>query len=201
MDTPRDSETMESKKQSFVKELISYALVALVVVVPIRLWIAQPFIVSGGSMDTTFANGEYLIVDQVTYRFNDPERGHVLIFKYPQNPKKYFIKRLIGLPNETITIKDNTVTIKNAEYPEGIVLNEPYLHTSTLGNTSLTLGPDEYFVMGDNRTVSADSRMWGPLPKANLIGRPIVRLLPLSKIDFVPGVVASSTMTETGGNN
>lgn len=196
MDTPSAVPPTEPKKSSFIKELISYAIVALVIVVPVRMWIAQPFVVSGSSMDTTFADGEYLIVDEITYRFHEPERGEVLIFKYPQNPKKYFIKRLIGLPGETVTITDDKVTIINKEFPEGVVLNEPYIHSETLGNIKITLEDNEYFVMGDNRLVSSDSRVWGPLPKEDIIGRPIIRLLPVSKIDLVPGAYASSTLIQ-----
>ncbi len=199
MDTAPDLKP-SFKKSPFIKELLSYAIIALVVVVPIRLWIAQPFIVNGSSMDTTFADGEYLIVDEISYRFHAPERGDVLIFKYPQDPSKYFIKRLIGLPSETVIIKNDTVTIKNALNPNGVVLSEPYIHSRTFGNVTTTLGPDEYFVMGDNRIVSSDSRVWGPLPKDDLIGRPVARLLPLSRVNFFPGDVASSTILkiETG---
>jgi signal peptidase I len=183
-----------TKRSSFWSELVSYALFALIVVVPIRMWVAQPFVVNGSSMDTTFADGEYLIVDELTYRFQEPERGAVLIFKYPQDPSKYFIKRLIGLPGETVVVKNDKVTIINKEHPTGMTLVEPYLHSRTFGNVSTTLGQGEYFVMGDNRIVSSDSRVWGPLPKEDVIGRPIVRLLPLGRIDVVPGEIASTTL-------
>ena len=183
-----------STTKSFWKEFISYAIIAFIFVVPVRMWIAQPFIVNGSSMDETFADGEYLIVDELSYRFKDPERGDVLVFRYPQDPDKFFIKRLIGLPSETVTIKSGKVTIINDENPAGILLNEPYIRSKTFNNVSTTLGPDEYFVMGDNRIVSSDSRMWGPLPKEDLIGRPVARLFPLSKFDIWPGVVASTTI-------
>lgn len=183
-----------TKKSSFIKETLSYAAIALFIVVPIRMWVAQPFVVNGASMDVTFADGEYLVVDEISYRFNEPERGDVLIFKYPQDPSKYFIKRLIGLPGETVIVKNDVVTIVNAEHPNGVVLKESYIHTPSFLTRTMTLGADEYFVMGDNRGVSSDSRVWGPLPKNDVIGRPLVRLLPLSKIDFMPGVVASSTI-------
>ncbi len=196
MDTPAANPT-PTKQSSFFKELITYAAIALVIVVPVRMWIAQPFVVSGSSMDTTFKDGEYLIVDELTYRFREPERGEVLIFKYPQNPSKYFIKRLIGLPGETIAIANDSVVVTNKEHPEGITLNEPYIHSKTFGSVNTTLGPDEYFVMGDNRLVSSDSRVWGPLPKKDLVGRPIIRLLPIHKLDVVPGTYASSTLVAT----
>ncbi len=190
--TPLSAE--QKPKSNFIKETLWYAAIAIFVVVPIRLWIAQPFVVSGASMDSTFADGEYLVVDEVTYRFNEPERGDVLIFKYPQDTSKYFIKRVIGLPGETVIVKNNVVTIINAEHPKGKVLNEPYIHSTSFLSKTLTLGKEEYFVMGDNRGVSSDSRVWGALPKNDIIGRPLVRLLPVNRIDMLPGVVASSTI-------
>lgn len=195
MDTsPEIQPTAETKKTSFWKELFSYALFAVIIVVPIRVWVAQPFIVRGSSMDTTFLDSQYLVVDEITYRFHEPERGDVLIFKYPLDTSKYFIKRLIGLPGETVVVKSDSVSIINTEHPKGILLNEPYIHSRTFGNITTTLGPGEYFVMGDNRMVSSDSRVWGVLPKSDIVGRPIVRLLPLDKIDYLPGEVASSTI-------
>ncbi|HEY4500619.1 MAG TPA: signal peptidase I [Candidatus Paceibacterota bacterium] len=182
------------KNGSFWKEIVYYIIFALLIVIPIRVWIAQPFIVNGSSMDSTFLDGEYLIVDELSYHFREPERGAVLIFKYPEDPSKYFIKRLIGLPGETIDIKSDTVTVTNKKNPLGIVLHEPYIYSRSLGDGRITLDLDEYFVMGDNRMVSSDSRVWGPLPKSDLVGRPFIRLLPITKIDFFPGEVASSTI-------
>jgi signal peptidase I len=184
----------QTTKKHFWKEFLSYAIIAFIFVVPVRIWIAQPFIVNGSSMDETFADGEYLIVDEISYRFKEPERGDVLVFRYPQDPDKFFIKRLIGLPGETVSIKSGKVTIINGDHPEGIVLNEPYIESKTFNNVNTELSNDEYFVMGDNRIVSSDSRMWGPLPKEDLIGRPIVRLFPLNRLDVWPGVVASTTI-------
>lgn len=184
----------EPKKHGFFRELLSYGILALVVVLPIRMWVAQPFVVNGSSMDTTFSDGEYLIVDELSYRFKAPERGDVLIFRYPQDPSKYFIKRLIGLPGETVVVKNDKVTIINAENPKGVVLNEPYIHSRTFGDLTMKLKSDEYFVMGDNRIVSSDSRVWGALPKSDLIGRPVVRLLPLGELGLWPGKVASTTL-------
>jgi len=194
MDPQNETSPAVQPKNSFIKETLWYIFIAVIVVFPIRMWIAQPFVVNGGSMDSTFTDGEYLIVDELSYRFNEPQRGDVLIFKYPQDTSKFFIKRLIGLPGETITVKNDVVTITNTEHPQGVVLNEPYIHSESFLNRTMTLGADEYFVMGDNRGVSSDSRVWGPLPKRDVVGRPFIRLLPLSKIDFLPGVVASSSI-------
>jgi signal peptidase I len=181
--------TTPIRNKKILKDLISYTLTALVIVLPVRMWVAQPFVVNGGSMDTTFANGEYLIVDELSYRFEEPARGDVIVFKYPIDPKKYFIKRIIGLPGETVSVKDQVVKITNTENPKGMVLKENYIHSQTFGNVKTTLKDDEYFVMGDNRLVSSDSRFWGNLPKKNITGRPIVRLLPFTRINYLPGAI------------
>lgn len=174
---------------SFVAEIFRFAILALVIVVPFRMFIAQPFIVSGASMSPTFETGQYLIVDQLTYRLEQPKRGEVVIFRFPEDPSKFFIKRLIGLPGETVEIKGHEVFIRDAKTGKVIELDEPYLHDFNARDDFLTvtLEPDEYFVMGDNRGASSDSRIWGALPKENLIGRAFVRLLPVDTISFLPG--------------
>lgn len=176
----------ETSKSSFW-EFVRYAIVALLIVIPFRIFIAQPYMVSGSSMDPTFKDADYLIVDQVSKRFEDPQRGSVVIIKYPKDTSKYFIKRLIGFPGDTVEIKNGVVTIYNEENKNGLKLDEPYVFYQKSENFSITLGENEYFVMGDNRAGSFDSRSWGTLPKKNIIGKPIVRLLPLNKIGFWPG--------------
>ncbi|MDB5254257.1 MAG: signal peptidase signal peptidase [Parcubacteria group bacterium] len=183
MDTTTQNVPLEIKKEKksdFWLELGKLAVIAIVVVVPFRLFIAQPFIVDGASMDPTFATGQYLVVDEVTYHFHTPARGSVLIFKYPNDTSKYFIKRVIGLPGETVKINNGIVTIINAAHPEGITLDEPYIVYKKADSSTLTLSNDEYFVMGDNRLGSADSRLWGPVPTKDIVGRPIVRFWPLA---------------------
>jgi signal peptidase I len=177
------------KKENFFVEVVKFTLIALIIVVPIRTYIAQPFIVSGASMDPTFNSGQYLIVDQVTYRLENPQRDDVVIFKYPLDPDTYFIKRIIGLPGETIYIKDGIVTIINNKNPDGIKLQEPYVTEEHRTSEALiiTLSSTEYFVMGDNRGQSSDSRSWGPLDSKLIVGRPILRLFPFSKIGLLPG--------------
>ncbi len=175
----------EEKKESFFKELIRLALIAVLVVIPFRIFIAQPFIVNGASMEPTFQNGDYLIVDQLSYRFNEPKRGSVLIFKYPKDPSKYFIKRIIGLPGENISIKDGEVYVKNREGE--FALEEPYIKYVKNESLNITLSEEEFFVMGDNRLGSADSRLWGPLPKNLIVGRPVIQLFPFNKISIKPG--------------
>ncbi len=180
---------MEPPKENVLKEIIKFTLVALVIVIPIRLYIAQPFIVSGASMDPTFKSGQYLIVDQFTYHFNEPQREDVIIFRYPRDPSTFFIKRIIGLPGETVKVTNGKILIIDKDHPEGTELPDPYIIPAhkTADNFSITLGPTEYFVMGDNRPESSDSRVWGPLEKKYIIGRPILRLFPFSSISVFPG--------------
>lgn len=186
---PRETPAPGPKKEpGFIGEIIRFSLLALLIVLPIRMFIAQPFIVSGASMETTFSSNEYLIVDQVTYRFEEPERGDIIVFRYPKDPSKFFIKRIIGIPGDTIEIDGNTVTLTNEEYKEGITLDEPYIHKMS-PNTTLTetLREDEYFVMGDNRDASSDSRMWGVLQRDKIVGRAFLRLFPFTEASFLPG--------------
>lgn len=176
----------ESKGQEFW-ELARFAIIAIAIVVPIRIFIAQPFIVSGSSMVPTFENGQYLIIDEISYRLNNPKRDDVVVFRYPNDTTKFFIKRIIGLPNETVDIKGNEVTITNEEHPEGFKIDQPYVKNTANNMTHLELKDNEYFVMGDNRSASSDSRYWGAVPKNLLVGKAFLRLLPLNKISIMPG--------------
>ncbi len=176
------------KKGGFFKELVKFTLIAFLIVVPFRVFVAQPFIVNGASMEPTFHPGEYLIVDQLSYRFfTKPKRGEVIIFKYPQDTSKFFIKRVVGLPGETIEIGNENIKIYNEDFPEGFFLEEDYLSLRKKDNIKVELGDDEFFVMGDNRPQSSDSRIWGPLKEDLVVGRPLVRLFPIGRIDFFPG--------------
>jgi len=177
----------ESRENFFI-ELLKFALIAVVIVVPVRLYVAQPFIVSGASMVPTFDNGQYLIVDELSYRLDDPQRGDVIIFHPPGQPKgTYFIKRVIGLPGEGVHITNSAVSITTTDGKE-TTLDESYIKNIGNGKTmQVALGPGEYFVMGDNRPESSDSRYWGILPKENIVGRALLRLLPLQSISIFPG--------------
>lgn len=181
------------KKPNSFWEFVKYAIIALLIVVPFRIFVAQPYIVSGASMDPTFKDADYLIVDQLSKRFELPPRQSVVIIRYPKNPSQFFIKRLIGFPGDDIEIKDGVVTIYNADYKNGLTLDEPYITYPKAENFSEKLGPDQYFVLGDNRAGSFDSRSWGPLPQKDIIGKPILRLLPLNKIGLWPGEHGSKT--------
>ncbi|MEA3273084.1 MAG: signal peptidase I [Patescibacteria group bacterium] len=173
-----------SKFWGFIKEFFGVILISLVIVIPIRYYLVQPFVVRGASMEPGFLDGEYLVVSEIEYRINDPERGDVIVFKYPKEPSEYYIKRIVGLPGERIAIRGGKVTIFNAQHPTGLVLNESeYLPNGriTRGDLSKTLGDDEYFVLGDNREASSDSRVWGILPEELIIGRAWIRAYPLNR--------------------
>jgi signal peptidase I len=136
-------------------------------------------------MEPTFDNFHYLIIDRVSYDLAEPHRGDVIVFDLPQNTSRALIKRVIGLPGDTVSIKGNEVTITNDANPEGFTLAEPYLDPNNFGGMSgmsVELGPDQFFVLGDNRKVSADSRIWGILPREDIVGRVFLRLYPFNDL-------------------
>ncbi len=172
------------------RSVFLYTVLALGAALFIRFFVAAPYVVQGASMDPTFDDWHYLIIDRVSYDFADPMRGDVVVFDLPSNTSRALIKRLIGLPGDTVSIQHNAVTIQNAEHPEGFTLDEPYLSPQNLGgfgDTHVTLGENEYFVLGDNRKVSSDSRVWGVLPREDIVGRVLVRLFPIDRIGLFPG--------------
>jgi len=173
-----------------VREWIQVIVIALVIAIPIRWLIAEPFIVNGASMDPTFATGQFLIVDRVTYRFEQPRRGDVIVFEYPNDPSVYYIKRIIVLPGEIFSIKDGKVFVSDVADPKGFYVNDSFVatdHSSYDNVATTTMDATHYFVMGDNRSQSSDSRIWGPLDRHFIIGRPIIRLLPITAISVLPG--------------
>ena len=166
---------------SFFWETAKIVIIALLIVVPVRYFLFQPFFVKGQSMEPNFENGDYLIIDEITYRFKQPERGEVIVFKFPQNTSQRYIKRIIGLPSETVEIKDGQVLISRDDHPPKILDESNYLssYIQTAGNLKIFLGEEEYFVLGDNRSVSSDSRRWGVVPKSDIIGRVYFRAWPI----------------------
>ncbi len=170
-------------------DALKYILLALVVVIPIRAYIAQPFIVQGNSMFPTLHNHEYLIVNEMVKLTQNYRRGDVVILHYPNDPSRYFVKRIIGLPGETVTVKGTEVTISGPMHAEPFVLDEPYVAESQKKNDFVTrnLNYDEFFVMGDNRAQSSDSRIWGPVPREYMDGTAMIRLFPFTSIAYKPG--------------
>ena len=175
----------DETKQS-LWEIIKFAVITIAIVVPVRAYVAQPFIVSGSSMVPTFENGEYLVIDEFSYLLRGPNRGEVIVFRYPKDPSKFFIKRVIGLPGETLKLTPNGVTAVK-DNGEEVKIDESYIKNQSLPDQTVKLGSGEYFVMGDNRPESLDSRVWGPVPKNLIKGRVLLRLLPPTRIGLLPG--------------
>lgn len=166
----------------FFWEMVRVAIISLAIILPVRYFLIQPFYVKGASMEPNFYDHEYLVIDEISYRFNQPERGDIVVFKYPKDPSQYFIKRVIGLPGDKVKIQDNSVFIN------GTKLNETYLSEGSetvlplRGYGDVTLAADEYFLLGDNRTQSLDSRVFGPVKREYIVGRTWLRGWPFSRI-------------------
>lgn len=171
---------------NFVWEIIKIVAVSLIIIIPIRMYVIQPFIVEGASMSPTFEDGQYLIIDEISYRFSLPQRGDVIIFHPPSDSKTYYIKRVIGLPGETIELREGHIYIYNEEYSEGFRLNEAnYLINSRITQKGKTvLKDDEYYVVGDNRDNSLDSRRFGPIGPKAIKGKVLIRAFPVSEFSF-----------------
>lgn len=169
----------------FVWEILKVVVLALVIVLPIRYLIFQPFVVRGSSMEPNFQSGDYLIIDEITYRFRDPQRGEVVVFRYPQNPSEKFIKRIIGLPGEKIIFDGMEVEITDKGGKSKILDESKYLTEKTIfTREEFVLEEGEFLVLGDNRPYSFDSRSWGVLPEKNIIGRAIIRMFPPQAMAF-----------------
>lgn len=166
----------------FVLEVLQIVIISAAIIFPIRYFLIKPFYVKGASMEPNFYDHEYLVIDEITYRFRGPDRGEIIVFRYPSDRNQFFIKRVIGLPGETIEITDGNVIIYNVEHPNGVILMEDYIvHEETEGKRKTTLVEGEYFVLGDNRDESLDSRFFGGVDRDEIIGRVWIRGLPLSR--------------------
>ena len=200
---PSEEESLSAGQ--FFSEMVKVFLLAAVIIIPIRVFLFQPFFVQGLSMVPNFHDGEYLIVNEFGYKktdvgaagydlftvdpFRELVRQEPVVFRSLQNDGQYLIKRVIGLPGETVKIERSKVMIANAVHPEGFVLDESEYLADTVvtegyGMKTITLGPDEYFVLGDNRTASRDSRFFGPVGKDMIIGRVLFRAWPFSDMKW-----------------
>ncbi len=171
---------------SFFLEIVQVVAVALIIVLPIRYFVFQPFIVKGASMEPSFQSGDYLIIDELSFRLRDPQRGEVVVFRYPNEPSQRFIKRIIALPEEKITLKNNQITITDQD-GQTILLDESEYLTNPLWSSQqeIVLDKDEYFVLGDNRQHSFDSRKWGAVERESIIGRVIIRAWPPTALAMI----------------
>ena len=168
---------------TFIWEVFKIVIIALIIVVPIRYFLFQPFFVRGQSMEPSFQDGDYLIIDELSYRFSEIKRGDVVVFKYPNNPSQRYIKRIIGLPGELVEIKSGLVMVYSEDNKQ--VLDErEYLssETKTPGQARVLLDENDYFVLGDNRSLSSDSRSWGLLNRKYIIGKVFIRAWPLTAL-------------------
>ncbi|MBI5077231.1 signal peptidase I [Candidatus Falkowbacteria bacterium] len=184
--------TPAQKAIHFVWDLLKVVCVSLAIIIPVRYFLIQPFYVKGASMEPSFFDHEYLIIDEIGYRFGEPKRGDIVVFKYPKDPSLYFIKRIIGLPGETVEIADSKVYIHPAEpgAPKFILDEENYLSSevNTFGNKTWVLGADDYYVLGDNRESSLDSRTFGPVFRELIVGKVWFRGWPVARVGLFPSV-------------
>lgn len=173
---------------SFILEVVKIVVISLAIILPVRYFLIQPFYVKGSSMEPNFEDGEYLIINEIGYRFSGPKRGDVVVFRYPGDPSQYYIKRIIGLPGETVEISNDRIIVFNENFPKGIEINESsYLNPpyETPSEVRITLSEDQYFVLGDNRLASSDSRTWGELPEKDIVGRAWLRCWPFDRVGKV----------------
>lgn len=168
----------------FIWEVLKVVIVVFAIIIPVRHYLIKPFYVRGASMEPNFHDYEYLVVDELSYRLRAPERGEVVVLKDPMDPSQYFIKRIIGLPGEHLVVRDGVVRIN------GNVLDESeYLAATfhTTGHDDVTVPENTYYLMGDNRPASLDSRVFGPVKKSELVGRTWIRAWPLTQVQvFAP---------------
>ena len=169
----------------FITEFVKIAVISAAIILPIRFFVIQPFYVKGPSMEPNFYENEYLIIDELSYHLRAPARGEVVVFRFPDEQHHYLIKRIIGLPGDSIAIRGNTITVKNKDNPNGLVLNEaPYGPKQVDDNREInvSLSANQYYVLGDNRPVSYDSEKFGPINADAIVGRVALRGLPLDRI-------------------
>lgn len=190
MNSNQGEPSLRQELGAFVWETIKIVVISLVIIFPIRYYLLQPFFVKGASMESNFEDGDYIFIDELSYELGKPHRGDVVVFRYPLDQSQFFIKRVIGMPGETLEIKNNQIIIHNVAHPDGQVLAEPYLDKDqqTLGDMRIKLDDNEYFVMGDNRLRSSDSRRWGAVNRSLITGRAFIRLWPLSEGIRIPHI-------------
>lgn len=176
-------------------DLIETVVIALSIFLVVYLFFMQPHQVNGKSMVPNFQSGEYLLTDKVSYKVSEPERGDVVVFHAPKNAQCPegtgcdYIKRVIGLPGETISLSNSTFYINDQPIKESYLPSDfQTLPEDFIGNREVSLGSDEYFVVGDNRSFSSDSRKWGPISKSDIVGKAFFRYWPIASSGLLPSV-------------
>ena len=185
-----EEQTNVQKFIQFVWDLLKVVTISLAIIIPVRYFLIQPFYVKGASMEPSFYDHEYLIIDEISYRLGEPSRGDIIVFKYPKDPSQYFIKRIVGLPGEKVQVKDDQVYVYPAEGKKFMLDETNYLElgSATTGNKEWILGPDEFYVLGDNRDYSLDSRSFGPVYEDLIVGKVWLRGWPFWRIKTFPNV-------------
>jgi signal peptidase I len=190
---------LKSSFAGFIIELVKIVAIALAIIIPIRTFVLQPFYVKGASMEPTFHDNEYLIIDELSYHLHTPKRGDVVVLRSP-SLNEFLIKRIIGLPGERVTINDGKITIINTDHPNGVLLDEKsYLQTNviTFGNLDVSLSSEQYYVLGDNRPASLDSRSFGPIDRHDIVGRTALRAWPVARAATFPTPLIQFTPVTT----
>jgi signal peptidase I len=183
-----DAEMRSAVFLVYVAEFVKIFIIAAAIILPIRLFLIQPYYVKGSSMEPNFFENEYLIIDKMSVNFEKLKRGEVIVFKFPKSEQKFLIKRVIGLPGEKVEACGNIVRIWNTDYPDGITLNENPYHPRQFAGQMFQrciteeVGQHEYFVLGDNRPASYDSSIFGTIPDDHITGRVIFRGLPVDRV-------------------
>ncbi|MGZ3581600.1 MAG: signal peptidase I [Ktedonobacterales bacterium] len=173
-----EDEQGEQRGTRLLREVLEVAILTLLLFVVVHL-VVQNYRVDGPSMTPTLLNHEYILVDKATYALSKPQRGDVIVFAWPRDPSQDFVKRVIGVPGDTVQVDANgRVTV------DGVTINEPYVNNllNPYSPNTWTLGPNEYFVLGDNRGDSSDSRDWGPVPVRDIIGRATLVYWPFTQV-------------------
>jgi len=183
-----DAEVRSAIALVYIAEFVKIFIIAAAIILPVRLFLIQPYYVKGSSMEPNFFENEYLIVDKITVNFEKLKRGEVIVFRFPKAEQRFLIKRVIGLPGEKVEACGNTVRVWNTDYPDGITLNENPYHPRQFADQMFQrcvteeVGQHEYFVLGDNRPASYDSSIFGTIPDDHITGRVIFRGLPVDRV-------------------
>ena len=177
------------QRKRIITRFLFYTVLAFIIMLPVRWFVTEPFVVTGNSMSPAFEPNDYLVIDKLHYLYAKPRRDDVVIFRYPLDPSIFYIKRVVGLPGESVEMSDGVVSVTGHD---GIrhILGGSHLSPEPGKDQPLTttvLAADEYFVLGDNRDASSDSRQWGPLQAKFIVGRAFMRILPLPDAGIFPG--------------
>lgn len=174
----------------FFLDIIETFVIALAMFVLMYLFLFQPHQVKGNSMFPNFHDQEYLLTDKITYRLSKPKRGDVIVFKAPKNEEYDYIKRIVGLPGDTVKVENCHVFINNQSLEESYLTENVCTSAGRSWQTgqSIILSEDEYFVVGDNRPYSSDSRDWGAVPEENIVGKAWFRYWPADRMGIIRSV-------------